>query len=112
MPPKGDKLSDADIAVVENWIKGQLLETATGKYVGSIDVGREWGLQNVVTGIDPKSGAKTVDARLVPGDGEIKTICPHVDGGRPALQGGGRSGAGAGHHADRGEGGTTRRPAV
>jgi alcohol dehydrogenase (cytochrome c) len=59
-----------------------ILETATGKYVGSMDVGREWGLQNVVTGIDPKTGAKTVDARLVPGDGEIKTICPHVDGGR------------------------------
>jgi len=33
MPPKGDKLSDADIAVFEKWIAGQLLENATGKAV-------------------------------------------------------------------------------
>jgi PQQ-dependent dehydrogenase (methanol/ethanol family) len=59
-----------------------ILETSTGQYVASIDVGREWGLQNVVTGIDPKSGAKLVDANLVPGDGQTKMICPHVDGGR------------------------------
>lgn len=33
MPPKGDKLSEADIALLEKWIAGQLLETATGKAV-------------------------------------------------------------------------------
>jgi hypothetical protein len=33
MPPKGDKLSDSDIAVIEKWIAGQLLENATGKAV-------------------------------------------------------------------------------
>ena len=58
-----------------------ILETATGKYVTSIDLG----LQNVVTGIDPITGAKTVDPRLVPGDGETKMICPHVSGGRGWL---------------------------
>ena len=58
-----------------------ILETDTGKYVTSIDLG----LQNVVTGIDPITGAKTVDPRLVPGDGETKMICPHVSGGRGWL---------------------------
>jgi len=33
MPPKGDKLSDADIAIFEKWIAGQLLENASGKAV-------------------------------------------------------------------------------
>ena len=58
-----------------------ILETDTGKYVTSIDLG----LQNVVTGIDPTTGAKIVDPRLVPGDGETKMICPHVSGGRGWL---------------------------
>ncbi len=35
MPPKGDKLSDGDIAVIEKWIAGQLLETANGKAVAT-----------------------------------------------------------------------------
>lgn len=35
MPPKGDKLSDAELAIVEKWIAGQLLETATGKAVAA-----------------------------------------------------------------------------
>jgi hypothetical protein len=33
MPPKGDKLSDSDIAVFEKWIAGQLLENSSGKAV-------------------------------------------------------------------------------
>jgi alcohol dehydrogenase (cytochrome c) len=59
-----------------------VVEAETGKYLHSIDHARELGLQNVVTAIDPKTGAKTVDASLVPGDGRTKTVCPHVDGGR------------------------------
>ena len=55
-----------------------VLDTATGEYLTSIDLG----LQNVVTGIDPTTGAKIVDPTLVPGDGETKMICPHVSGGR------------------------------
>ena len=58
-----------------------ILETDTGKYITSIDLG----LQNVVTRIDPITGAKIVDPRLVPGDGETKMICPHVSGGRGWL---------------------------
>ena len=55
-----------------------LLEADTGKYVSSIDLG----LQNLVTAIDPVTGAKTTDPRLLPGDGETKMVCPHVSGGR------------------------------
>ena len=33
MPPKGDKLNDAELAIIEKWIAGQLLENASGKAV-------------------------------------------------------------------------------
>ena len=55
-----------------------IVEAETGKYLSSIDLG----LQNLVTAIDPKTGAKTIDTNLVPGDGQTKMICPHVSGGR------------------------------
>ncbi len=35
MPPKGDKLSEGEIATIEKWIAGQLLETANGKAVAT-----------------------------------------------------------------------------
>ncbi|HEX8296336.1 MAG TPA: c-type cytochrome domain-containing protein, partial [Chthoniobacteraceae bacterium] len=35
MPPKGDKLNDAELALVEKWIAGQLLESAGGKVVAA-----------------------------------------------------------------------------
>jgi hypothetical protein len=37
MPPKGDKLNDQEIALIEKWIAGQLLENATGKAVAAAD---------------------------------------------------------------------------
>jgi len=54
------------------------LDAATGAYVSSIDLG----LQNLVTAIDPVTGAKTTDPTLLPGDGQTKMVCPHVSGGR------------------------------
>jgi alcohol dehydrogenase (cytochrome c) len=54
------------------------LDAETGAYVSSIDLG----LQNLVTAIDPVTGAKTTDPALLPGDGETKMVCPHVSGGR------------------------------
>ena len=54
------------------------VEADTGKYLSSIDLG----LQNLVTAIDPQTGAKTSDLTLLPGDGQTKMVCPHVDGGR------------------------------
>ena len=35
MPPKGDKLSDSEIAILKKWIDGQLLETAGGKAIAA-----------------------------------------------------------------------------
>ena len=55
-----------------------IVETGSGRYVSSIDLG----LQNGITGIDPVTGEKFVDPRLIPGDGETKMVCPHVGGGR------------------------------
>ncbi|MXY16644.1 MAG: PQQ-binding-like beta-propeller repeat protein [Acidobacteria bacterium] len=55
-----------------------VVETGTGKYVTSIDLG----LQNSITGINPTTGEKIVDPRSIPGDGETKMVCPHVGGGR------------------------------
>src|SRR6516162_7465109 len=57
------------------------LDAASGIYASSIDLG----LQNVVTSIDPKTGAKNIDRKLVPGDGETKFICPHAGGARSWL---------------------------
>ena len=58
-----------------------VLETETGRYVSSLDLG----LQTGITAIDPFTGAKTQDPALIPGDGETKTFCPHVSGGRGWL---------------------------
>ena len=54
------------------------VETATGRYVASLDLG----LQTGITAIDPLTGRKTQDPLLIPGDGETKRLCPHVGGGR------------------------------
>jgi alcohol dehydrogenase (cytochrome c) len=56
----------------------EAMEADNGKYGFSIDLG----LQNVVTAIDPKTGAKTIDMKLVPGDGETKMVCPHAGGAK------------------------------
>jgi PQQ-dependent dehydrogenase (methanol/ethanol family) len=76
LPLKGD--TQNVVATAGKQMIFDLLDPETGKYVGSYDLG----LQNVVTAIDPKTGAKTVDASLVPGDGKTKMVCPHVSGGR------------------------------
>ena len=55
-----------------------VLEADKGRYVFSMDLG----LQNFVTAIDPKTGAKTIDMSKVPGDGETKFVCPHAAGGK------------------------------
>jgi alcohol dehydrogenase (cytochrome c) len=57
------------------------MEADTGRYVFSMDLG----VQNVVTAIDPRTGAKTIDPKLVPGDGETKFVCPHAGGAKSWL---------------------------
>ena len=54
------------------------MDAATGQYVFSKDLG----IQNVVAAIDPKTGAKTINPAVIPGDGKPHTICPHPGGGR------------------------------
>ena len=55
-----------------------VVEADTGKYAFSFDMG----LQNIVTGINPATGAKTINPALIPGDGEAKVVCPHAGGAR------------------------------
>jgi alcohol dehydrogenase (cytochrome c) len=49
--------------------------------VFSIDLG----LQDIVTSIDPKTGAKNVNPRLIPGKGDTITVCPHAGGAKSWL---------------------------
>ena len=53
------------------------LDAQTGKYIFSMDLG----LQNVVSAIDPVTGAKKVNAKALPGDGPL-IVCPHAGGAK------------------------------
>ncbi|HWN87272.1 MAG TPA: PQQ-binding-like beta-propeller repeat protein [Vicinamibacterales bacterium] len=57
------------------------LDARSGQYLFSIDLG----LNNLVTAIDPKTGAKTFNPGLVPGDGQVKMVCPHAAGAKNWL---------------------------
>jgi alcohol dehydrogenase (cytochrome c) len=59
------------------------VDAETGDFVFAFDVG----LQNVVTAIDPETGAKTINPDVVPGDGKIKLVCPHGAGAKSFLPG-------------------------
>jgi alcohol dehydrogenase (cytochrome c) len=59
------------------------LDAATGQYVFSFDMG----LQNVIASVDPKTGAKTINPAIIPGDGETKTVCPHAGGAKSWIPG-------------------------
>jgi alcohol dehydrogenase (cytochrome c) len=52
------------------------VDAETGKYAFSIDLG----LQNFVTAIDPKTGAKTIDPTKIP-NGETVMVCPNAGAG-------------------------------
>jgi alcohol dehydrogenase (cytochrome c) len=52
------------------------VEAATGRFVFSIDLG----LQNIVTGIDPESGRKSIDASRIPNGRDVQLVCPHAAG--------------------------------
>jgi alcohol dehydrogenase (cytochrome c) len=57
------------------------MEADSGKYVFSMDLG----LQNVVTSIDARTGDKIINEALVPGDGQVKMVCPHAGGAKSWL---------------------------
>jgi alcohol dehydrogenase (cytochrome c) len=54
------------------------LDAATGEYLFSVDAGT----QNVITRIDPKTGAKTIDPQKWPDPNRPAVICPGVSGAR------------------------------
>jgi len=56
----------------------EALDAKTGQFVFSKDMG----IQNVVTAMDPKTGAKTYDPKLIPAPGQTVKICPHGGGAR------------------------------
>lgn len=55
-----------------------VLDAASGSYIFSVDLG----VQNLVTSIDPKTGAKTTDPKLDPQANQWKFICPLSNGVR------------------------------
>jgi alcohol dehydrogenase (cytochrome c) len=55
-----------------------VVEAETGKYVSSMDLG----VQDVVIGIDPKTGAKHINPRLIPDGRDTITTCPHAGGAK------------------------------
>jgi alcohol dehydrogenase (cytochrome c) len=55
-----------------------VLDAKTGKYIFSYDLG----LQNLVTGIDPVTGWKIIDAALDPDPKQPKLVCPFALGVR------------------------------
>lgn len=57
------------------------LDAATGEYVFSIDMG----LQNIVSAIDPVTGAKTLNPNAVPSGEAAQLVCPFAAGGRSWL---------------------------
>lgn len=59
----------------------EAVDAATGEFAFAYDLG----LQNIVTAIDPETGAKTVNPNVVPGDGKIKMVCPHGAGAKNFL---------------------------
>jgi len=60
-----------------------VLDAETGKWIYSKDLG----LQNIVSSIDPVTGKKTINPQTMPGDGQSKMICPHVDGAKSWIPG-------------------------
>ncbi len=54
------------------------LDAATGTYAFSFDMG----LQTLISSIDPKTGEKTIDPKLLPDRQHTVTVCPHGGGGR------------------------------
>lgn len=54
------------------------LDFSTGKFVWSYD----YGVQDLITKVDPKTGAKTIDTSKIPGEGRATQACPHASGVR------------------------------
>ncbi len=60
-----------------------VLDAATGAYLFSVDMG----LQNIITAVDPVTGAKTIDPLSTPNPETSVLLCPFAAGGRNWLSG-------------------------
>ena len=56
----------------------EALDAATGEYLFSVDAGT----QTIITRIDPKTGAKTIDPEKLPDPNRPTVFCPGVSGAR------------------------------
>lgn len=56
----------------------EALDAATGEYLFSVDAG----VQNVITAIDPRTGAKTIDPEKMPDPAKTCVVCPIAVGAR------------------------------
>lgn len=56
----------------------EALDAATGEYLFSLDAG----VQNVITSIDPQTGAKTIDPSKLPDPSKECVVCPSAFGAR------------------------------
>lgn len=70
--PRKVVLNVGKMAIVE------ALDAETGRYLFSVDTG----LQNVITSIDPETGAKTIDPSKMPDPAKSTLICPSAGGAR------------------------------
>ena len=59
----------------------EAVDAATGEFLFAHDLG----LQNIVTEIDARTGAKTIDRDRLPGNGGIQLVCPHGAGAKNFL---------------------------
>jgi len=57
------------------------VDAETGEFLFAIDLG----LQNIVSEIDTRTGAKTINRETLPGDGGIQLVCPHGAGAKNFL---------------------------
>jgi alcohol dehydrogenase (cytochrome c) len=59
------------------------VDADTGEFLFAIDLG----LQNIVSEIDTRTGAKTINRDVLPGDGRVHLVCPHGAGAKNFLPG-------------------------
>jgi alcohol dehydrogenase (cytochrome c) len=59
----------------------EALDAQTGRFLFAHDLG----FQNVFAAIDPRTGAKTINTDVIPGDGKVKMVCPHAAGAKNFL---------------------------
>ena len=59
----------------------EAVDAETGEFLFAIDLG----LQNIVSEIDSRTGAKTVNREVMPGSGGVQLVCPHAAGAKNFL---------------------------